>query len=98
MKKMYHATSYNNLLNIIDSGLKPGFEGLVYLTENEDDAVKFLLVRGIKDIVTFEVSIDKNDKVVETFDHSYQFFKCRCFGKVGNIPANKVKPSKRYQF
>lgn len=92
----YHATAYENLIPIVENGIRKGCDGLVYLCEKEEDALKFLYVRGIKNVVTFKVNIRKPENIVETFDHSEAFFKCRCFGYVGDISASWVKPSKKY--
>lgn len=80
----YHATPYENLASIVVDGIKSGMEGVVYLTKERDDALKFLAIRGCHDILTVEVLID-SEKVEETFDHSLQFFKCKAFGYKGDI-------------
>lgn len=80
----YHATPYENLASIVVDGIKSGMEGIVYLTKERDDALKFLVIRGCHDILTVEVLID-SEKVEETFDHSLQFFKCKAFGYKGDI-------------
>lgn len=72
----YHATSYENLASIVVDGIKSGMEGVVYLTKERDDALKFLAIRGCHDILTVEVLID-SEKVEETFDHSLQFLNVR---------------------
>lgn len=101
MKILYHATEYSNLISILDNGIEArNAEKLVYLAETSDDAVKFLLLRGIKDIVTFKVKIYKKDeeKLIETFEHNYNIFKCRAFGYAGNIKPENVEAYKKYQF
>lgn len=72
----YHATPYENLASIVVDGIKSGMEGIVYLTKERDDALKFLAIRGCHDILTVEVLID-SEKVEETFDHSLQFLNVR---------------------
>lgn len=72
----YHATPYENLASIVVDGIKSGMEGVVYLTKERDDALKFLAIRGCHDILTVEVLID-SEKVEETFDHSLQFLNVR---------------------
>lgn len=72
----YHATPYENLASIVVDGIKSGMEGVVYLTKERDDALKFLAIRGCQDILTVEVLID-SEKVEETFDHSLQFLNVR---------------------
>ena len=93
----YHATPMENLVQISCEGIKPSFDGVVYMTEKEVDAVKFLAIRGIKNIVTFKIKIGKPENVIETFDHSEAFFGCRCFGYTGEIPASWITPSKKYE-
>lgn len=97
-KTYFHATSYDNLLSIITDGIKTGYDGIVYMCEKEEDAVKFPIIHGISHIVTFKIKIKEPDKIVETFDHSYNFFQCRCWGFKGNIPADWIEPSKQYKF
>lgn len=97
-KVYYHATSYENLGSILVDGIKASaIDGVVYMTEKEEDAIKFLYIRGCRDIVTFKIKVADNSKVIETFDHNPVFFKCRCFGYCGDIPCNMIEPSKRYE-
>lgn len=88
-KKYYHATSIKNFEPIIENGIKCGCDGLVYLTESEVDALKFISIRCDDDIVIFEVNLPK-DEVIETFDHSYVFFKCKAFGYPHDIPSSNI--------
>lgn len=93
MKIMYHATEMKNLSSIVDNGLKPlNAEKLIYMTEQKIDALKFLVIRGCKDILVLKIKIYKKDehKIVETFDHSYNFFKCRAFGYNGEISPDNI--------
>jgi hypothetical protein len=94
MKIYYHATDSDNLSSILDNGLKVGCDGVVYMTEKEDDAVKFVMFRGCKKIVVLKIKVYKRDEknVVETFDHSPRFFKCRAFGYMGNIDKSNIEP------
>ena len=98
MRKLYHATPYNNLYSILEHGINIGVGG-VYMCETPNDAAKFLAVRGIKDILVVEVKIPKKLEytISESFDHSYAFFKCRAF--VSNIPIelNRLGNMTRYQ-
>ena len=101
MRTYYHATDYNNLVSILDHGLKASkLDGLVYLAETEEDALKFVVLRRYKKVVTFKIKIYKRDedKIIETFDHSQRFFKCRSFGYIGNISPDSIIPSKKYEF
>lgn len=70
----YHATPYENLESILENGIKEngikkGIDGVVYLTEGRDEAMRFLLIRGYRDILTVEVLID-SENVDEMFDHN----------------------------
>lgn len=96
--KFYHATRRENLPNILNEGIKMHCEG-IFLCEKPEDAVKFLVVRGIKDILVLEVNIRKNSKkLIESFDHSYQFFKCRAFIYMDNIATSDITKCTVYQF
>lgn len=79
MKKYYHATPFKNLYSILEEGLKVGYDGITYLAETPQDALKFICLRCFDDILVIEVELDET-KVQETFDHSYAFFKCRAYG------------------
>lgn len=85
----YHATPYENLESILENGIKRGVDGVVYLTEGRDEAMRFLLIRGYRDILTVEVLID-SENVDEMFDHNPNFFKCRAFGYKGDIKSNEL--------
>lgn len=37
----YHATPYENLESILENGIKRGVDGVVYLTEGRDEAMRF---------------------------------------------------------
>lgn len=99
MKIYYHATTIDNLISILENDLKAGNQGCVFMTEKEEEAVRFLILRASNDIVTFKIKVYKKDydKVQETFDHSQSFFKCRAFGYFGDIPVSNIEPSKKYE-
>lgn len=84
LRTYYHATPYENLLSILAGGILRGADGVVYLTEKQDEAARFLLARGCRDILSIGVLID-DEKVEETFDHNQSFFKCRAFGYFEDI-------------
>lgn len=90
LETYYHATPFENLSSIAADGIKASYEGIVYLTKERDDALKFVAIRGCKDILTVEVLID-SEKVHETFDHSLQFFNAKAFGYKGNIKPCEIK-------
>ena len=81
-----------NLIPIMDQGINPGPDGLVYMCEKPEDSVKFLAVRGYRDILVCKIKIFKKDEtnIVETFDHSERFFKCRAFGYMGHIKPEMI--------
>lgn len=99
MKIMYHATDMKNLASILDNGLiANNFEGIVYLAEKPEDALKFVVLRCYDEIVLLKVKIYKKDegKLIETFDHNPRIFKCRAFGFMGNIPSSNIEPYMKY--
>jgi len=90
MKKFYHATSFDNLGSILSKGLVPGCDGIIYLAETREDALKFVVLRyANEEILTIEVELDEKE-VEETFDHSYSFFKCKSFGYPKVIPIDEI--------
>lgn len=88
--KFYHATDRKNLGPILIDGIKPGVDGYVYLCKEPIDAVKFVFIRGVQDIIVFEVNLKENE-VEETFDHSEAFFKCKAYGATKTISPTKIK-------
>lgn len=96
-KKFYHATSFENLCSIMDDGIKPGCDGIVYLCEKEIDAVKFPYTRLIRNILVCEVEIEE-DKVEETFDHSYLFYKCKAYGYPDVITPDEITGYRKWEF
>ncbi len=99
MQTFYHGTPYENMLNIMENGIDPGPDGLVYMCEKPEDCAKFLYIRGIRNIAVFKIKIPKKleNNVEETFDHSYDFFKCRAFGYFGHIDNNMIEPCMQYK-
>lgn len=92
MKYLYHATPFANLGSISCEGLKPQADGLVYLGETENDAAKFIAIRGCKDILIVKVKVPKRleNTIIETFDHSYSFFQCRSFASSIPIEPDRI--------
>ena len=78
LKSYYHATPFENLNSIFKKGIIKGCDGVVYLTENPDEAARFVAIRGYKKILVIEVEIE-DGMVEESFDHSIIFFRCRAF-------------------
>ena len=91
MKTYWHATDYNNLLSIYSKGiLANNIEHCVFLCETEQDAAKVLVIRGCKKILLCQVEVDK-DKVIESFDHNQEFFRCKAYMYPQDIPSNQIK-------
>lgn len=88
-KRYFHATDFKNIHNIMDKGLRPGCDGVVYLTETKEDALKFVIFRFYEKVVVIEVELEESE-VIEIFDHSYNFFKCRAFGCFNPIPPESM--------
>lgn len=79
----YHATDMKNLDSIMEKGILPSrFESVVYLAESYEDAIKFVMLRGYKEILVLPCDVGP---VEETYDHSEQFFKCKAYGYEGSI-------------
>lgn len=96
MKKMYHATRLSNFWSIVDKGLTPGVDGIVYLAETREDALKFISIRVFNEpILVLEVEVDEAD-LQETFDHSFNFFKARAWGCPKKIPWDAVTNAWKY--
>lgn len=89
LKTYYHATPYENLESILDQGILRGSDGVVYLTEQPDEAARFVAIRGYKKILVLGVEMEEN-LIEESFDHSQLFFKCRAYMFQGDIPADEI--------
>jgi len=94
-RKYYHATPFENLESIIDQGIHRGCDGVVYLTEKPEEAVRFVVIRGYVDILVCEVQVEE-DMVEETFDHSEAFFKCRAYGYSEDIIPDEITSYIKY--
>lgn len=93
MKYFYHATSYENLISIYEKGiLAQNAEGIVYMTEKPEEAARFVVIHGISKILCVKIKIPKSkeNNIIETFDHSYNLFKCRAFAYVGNVTTDML--------
>lgn len=90
IKKFYHATTADRLASITFEGVKPMID-FVYLCDTAVDCIKFLQVRMIplEDIRILEVEID-DSLVEESFDHSYEFFKCKAYLTQHTIEPDKI--------
>lgn len=96
---LYHATTKENAIKIIGSQcIRPGMDGVVYLADSPDNAIKFvktyIIAMGGKDfiITVFPVTISETDesKVIETHDHSEEYFKCKAYGYKEIIPFEMI--------
>ena len=91
----YHATPLDNLGSICSQGLYPGPDGVVYLCKKPKECLRFSLMYGVISVLVCKVDIPK-EWVIETFDHSFEFFRCRCFGSTRPISATKIKAYTQY--
>lgn len=87
-KTYYHATPFENLASIFKKGILKGHDGVVYLTEKPEEAVRFVAIRGCKKILVIEVEIEE-DMVTESFDHSQVFFRCRAYAYSKDISIDE---------
>ena len=52
--------------------------------------IKFMYFRPIDVVCIIPIVISDNTEVEETFDHSYQFFRCRCYGIQGEVSLDNT--------
>lgn len=95
-KTYYHATPFENLESIMEKGILKGCDGVVYLTEQPDEAARFVAIHGFKKILVLGVEIEE-DLVNESFDHSFSFFRCRAFYFPEDIPADEITEFLKYE-
>ena len=96
MKKMYHATPWSNFMGIVEEGIKPGCDHVVYLAETKEEALRFIAIRAMgKPILVVEVEVDQS-RLEESFDHSYGFFKARAWVYPETIPWSSVTDAWKY--
>lgn len=92
----YHATSFDNLHSILTQGVKlRNCEKLTYMCTSKNDCLKFAKIRGVRHVVVLELVVPEAD-VVETFDHSEAFFKCRCWGCTKDLPPEAIRSCWEY--
>ena len=94
-KTFYHATPTENLCSIMSKGLLTGVDGIVYLTEKPDEAIRFLAIRGYKEAIVCQVELEE-DFVEEQFDHNERFFGCKAYGVRGNIEPSEIAEYYKY--
>lgn len=95
-KTYYHATPYENLASILDKGIQTGYDGVVYLCEQPEDAAKFIAIRGHREILVLGVEIESN-MVSESFDHSFTFFGCEAYTYPENISTDEIISFSKYE-
>lgn len=100
----YHSTSRYNYFGILQDGkINPSSEGVVFCCTTPEDCLKFAAIRALSNdnsTVVLKINVPDEARVEETFDHSEGFFKCRCFGIVGEVPLDWIdmEGSKVYEF
>ena len=101
-KTYYHSTSQHNFYSILsDEKINPSPEGIVYCCTTPEDWLKFAAVRALSNddpYVVLKIDVPDEAEVEETFDHSEVFFKCRCFGIVGEVPLDWVDLDNSYMY
>lgn len=85
---LWHATDKKNFDSIMSTGLL-AFDFGVFFIDNPTSAAVFVAVRGIKNIVAFPVEFEE-DEVIESCDHSPDYFKCRSFYSPKDIPNHRI--------
>lgn len=95
----YHATTADTFFNkIIPSGkLKKGCDGIVYLTETAENALRFISLRTTDPIIVIKLKVPDENLVEETFDHSFAFFQYKSFGYPEDIPSSRFVAAYRYE-
>ena len=93
--RFYHATAKSNFESIMLNGIKPGCDGIVYLCKTPIDALKFVCIRAVEKPIVFEVELKEKD-TFKTFDHSEQFFKCRCYGTKQIVKPESIIEVRQY--
>nr|DAJ00185.1 MAG TPA: S/T protein kinase PknG from/T protein kinase, PknG, transferase [Caudoviricetes sp.] len=85
IKKYYHATGKLLMNSIIHNGvIRTGTFGEIYFCEKPEDAMKFVAIRGYEEVDVIEFELPE-EKVKESFDHSFEFWGCRVFTYDENI-------------
>lgn len=76
---LYHATKYKNLLSIIEGGLLPGYDGMIYFTTSEQHSVNWIDMTNLQGEDLLVIRIDSKDLdenlIEDGMDHSPTFFK-----------------------
>ena len=100
-KLLYHASLKSNDISILNEGILASIDGCVYCCEKPEDCLKFILIRQCgstpEPITIFAINAP-DELVEETFDHSYNFFKCRCFGIYSDVPVEWIDLNKCLEY
>ena len=94
-KSYYHATPIENLDSIIMNGIHKSWDGVVYLTTEPTDAIKFLAIRGYKECLVCKVALNE-ELVEEQFDHNEKFFGCKAYGYSDDISPYDIEDYIKY--
>lgn len=91
MKKMYHATAFENLGSILESGLEANrsLEKCVFLCEKPEEAATFAKLHGCNVVLVCECKVDEK-KLIESFDHNRNFIPFRAWMYPGDIPTSQI--------
>lgn len=95
-KVYYHATPFENKEKVLTEGIHKGIDGVVYLCEKPEEAVRFVIIRGYKKILVVGVNLEE-DMVEESFDHSEAFFKCKAYTYPEGIPSSYFVNAQVYE-
>ncbi len=95
-KTYYHATEQKNFDSICEKGILKGIDGVVYVCEKPEEAVRFLAIRGINSIFVFEVHIEESF-ISESFDHNERFFKCKAYMYSKDILSEEIISCFKYE-
>lgn len=96
-RSYYHATSYSNLCSILENGIIPSSEGIVYLADSMLNAQKFVYIRGVRDILVIEVLLEE-EFVEEQYDHNEKFFQCKAYGYEDPIYDSSFGELRRFEY
>lgn len=93
----YHATPFINLNSIVEAGIRKGTDGVVYLTTEPKDAVKFVAIRGYKEVLVCRVDLEES-LIAESFDHNEAFFGCKAWTYGEDIPPESIEEFTKYEW
>lgn len=96
--RYYHATPYANLDSILtDCAIHKSVDGVVYVCKAAEDALKFAYIRDKKGkFAVLAIDLPVDVEIEETFDHSIEFFQCRCYGIPSDVPVRYINLEDSY--